>query len=86
LLDPIWPLYLGRKAFVPGESVWLEDSLHADTTLFDGVKAYARLHPEGDAPRRLILEDEAGVEVRPDQPLSFAERKFALRRVRTSYV
>jgi CRISPR system Cascade subunit CasD len=25
LCDPVWPLYLGRKAFVPGEPVWLDN-------------------------------------------------------------
>ena len=33
LRDPVWPLYLGRKAFVPGEPVWREDGLQPDTDL-----------------------------------------------------
>jgi len=87
--SPIWPLYLGRKAFVPGAPVWLEDGLRADTDLVDALTSYPWLGaPYREPPEqlRLILEDAAGAEVRPDQPLSFAERRFALRRVATTFV
>jgi hypothetical protein len=32
------------------------------------------------------LEDEEGAEVRPDQPLSFAERRFAPRHLTTTFI
>ena len=94
LCDPHWPLYLGRKAFVPGEPVWLEDGLQKDTDL---KTALLRHHRRGCTQEncinfqcleglRLVLEDRDGAEVRPDQPLSFAERSFALRRVRTTFI
>lgn len=89
LADPVWPLYLGRKAFVPGAPVWLEDGLQADTDLRAALEAYPWL---GNNPKkrleqlRLVLEDEDGSEVRPDQPLSFAERRFAPRRVTTTFL
>ena len=35
---------------------------------------------------RLVMEDSQGAGVRPDQPISFAERRFAPRRVRTEFV
>lgn len=89
LHQPVWPLYLGRKAFVPGETVLLADGLHADCELLTALKGYVRLHPdatEAGNRRRIVWEDEEGVEVRPDQPVSFAERRFALRRVATGFV
>ncbi len=91
LRDPVWPLYLGRKAFVPGEPVWLEDGLRPDTNLCTALdpKTYPWLGPEHRQPPeqvRLVLEDPDGPEVRPDQPLSFAERRFAPRRVTTTFI
>ncbi len=89
LRRPVWPLYLGRKAFVPASPVWLEDGLCRDTALTDALANYRWLGPDGDVPPeplRIVLEDEDGAEVRPDQPLSFAERRFAPRRVTTTFV
>jgi CRISPR system Cascade subunit CasD len=89
LRDPHWPLYLGRKAFVPGEPVWLADGLRPDQTLRKGLETYPWLgcdrkkHPDQV---RLVLEDRDGPEVRPDQPLSFSERRFAPRRVTTTFI
>ncbi|NLF15233.1 MAG: hypothetical protein GX597_25870, partial [Anaerolineaceae bacterium] len=91
LRDPVWPLYLGRKAFVPGEPVWLEDGLQAGTDLNAALdlQSYPWLGP-AHRPRpkqlRLVVEDLQGSEVRPDQPLSFAPRSFAPRHVRTLFV
>jgi CRISPR system Cascade subunit CasD len=89
LRDPYWPLYLGRKAFVPGEPVWLPDGLLLDQSLLDCLLAYPWLAAGlREPPRRIrvVVEDSAGTEVRPDQPVSFAQRLFAPRRVRTLYV
>jgi CRISPR system Cascade subunit CasD len=87
--DPHWPLYLGRKSFVPGEPVWLENGLCENVALWHALEAHgwlgtdARRRPD---PVRFVLEDPDGAEVRPDQPLSFAERRFAPRRVATKLV
>jgi CRISPR system Cascade subunit CasD len=89
LRDPHWPLYLGRKAFVPGEPVWLEDGLQPATGLRAALETYPWLgaeHREPPEQIRIVLEDPAGSEVRPDQPLSFAERRFAPRRVSTWFI
>lgn len=89
LHHPVWPLYLGRKAFVPGETVLLDNSLQRDCDLRTALQAYARLHPdsaESGNRRRIVVEDEEGAEVRSDQPVSFAERRFALRRVATGLI
>jgi CRISPR system Cascade subunit CasD len=87
LMQPVWPLFLGRKAFVPGEPVYLPDGLQ-DGGLTNRLLAYPRLRPPQPGARtalRFVVEDEAGVEVRPDQPVSFAQRTFAPRRVRTFF-
>lgn len=89
LRDPHWPLYLGRKAFVPGEPVWLADGLWPDGALQDSLETYPWLGPEWQQPAerlRLVLEDEEGAEVRPDQPVSFAQRRFVPRRIRVTFI
>jgi CRISPR system Cascade subunit CasD len=89
LHDPHWPLYLGRKAFVPGEPVWLEDGLCENTALLDALKVYPwlgcdpRRKPD---PVRFVLETPDGEAIRPDQPISFSDRRFAPRRVTTMLV
>jgi CRISPR system Cascade subunit CasD len=89
LRSPVWSLYLGRKACVPGEPVWLRDGLRSDTDLLSALKTYPWLGCDParrSAQLRLVLEDEEGEAVRPDQPLSFAERRFAPRRVTTNFI
>jgi len=89
LQAPVWPLYLGRKSCVPGEPVWLRDGLRPATGLRAALTNYPWLGCDpGPAPDRLrlIIEGEEGVAVRPDQPLSFSERRFAPRRVMTTFV
>ncbi len=89
LRAPVWPLYLGRKSCVPGEPVWLRDGLYPGSDLLTVLSAYPWLgcEPDRAAERlRLVIEDEEGVAIRPDQPLSFSERRFAPRRVTTLFV
>jgi CRISPR system Cascade subunit CasD len=89
LRDPRWPLYLGRKAFVPGEPVWLEDGLRPDETLRQALETFRWLGPDHQEPEtelRLVLEDPDGAQVRSDQPVSFAKRHFAPRHVRTTFI
>lgn len=89
LRDPVWSLYLGRKACVPGEPVWLRDGLKSETGLREALATYPWLgcNPQRRPERlRVVLGDEDGEAVRPDQPISFAERRFAPRRVTTIFV
>ena len=100
LAHPEWPLYLGRKAFVPGCPVRLTyrppelpgpsdipGLVHL--SLKDALRSYPWLArtPREKAPHslRLVLDAPFGgtAEVRPDVPLSFAERRFTLRYVKT---
>jgi CRISPR system Cascade subunit CasD len=89
LRAPHWPLYLGRKAFVPGEPVWIEKGLRPEA-LLEALGEYpwrGRRRPEDRPPSlRLVVEDANGSEVRPDQPLCYAERRFAPRRVRPGWM
>lgn len=89
LRDPHWPLYLGRKAFVPGEPIWLENGLQPDVDLVEALTAFPWLGPDHQQPKpelRLVLEDPDGPDVRSDQPVSFAERRFAPRHVSTTFI
>lgn len=93
LAKPTWTLYLGRKAFIPSDPVQLPDGLRLDQTLeqaLDPVFTPWQPRPgqEKKPPRvlRLVIEDETGDEVRYDQPLSFKERTFALRHVKTIFI
>ncbi len=89
LKKPVWPMFLGRKAFVPGEPVWLADGLKTGLELDAALQSYPYLS-ERSAPERvrLVLEDLNGVTVRSDQPLSFAHgaRRFAPRRLTTRFM
>jgi CRISPR system Cascade subunit CasD len=92
LRDPVWMLYLGRKAFVPGEPVWLPDGLQPDYALMEAFRSYLWL----GGPRRwadqvpewlrVVRDDPDGEIVRHDLPISFAERKFYPRRMTTEFV
>lgn len=87
LRRPRWQLFLGRKAFPPGEPVYLPDGLR-DTSLEKALLSYP---VQGGAAqgRRLRVVIETGMdesnEVRTDVPLSFAARRFATRNVRTDW-
>ena len=89
LLRPHWPLYLGRKAFVPGSPVPLGLTR---LPLGEALRSYpwlARTRREKTPPSlRLVLDASFGstAEVRPDVPLSFAERRFTLRYVKTGFM
>lgn len=95
LTRPRWPLYLGRKAFVPGEPVRLPDGMRRGEHLEAALTAYpaggsADFQASSPGTLRLVLEctaDEHG-ELRTDVPLSFAsdDRRFGVRRVRTAIV
>lgn len=87
LQNPVWPLFLGRKAFVPAEPPHLPDGLRENADLETALKAYPPLTARLSSNQaRLALEDPNGYLVRPDQPLSFSQRKFAPRRLTTRFM
>jgi len=92
LANPVWQLYLGRKAFVPALPVFLKDGLLPDCEdLVEALKNYPCLLPyRKDSAGRLRLEIETnfgqGDRVKQDQPVSFvsADRRFTLRYIDTT--
>ena len=87
LYKPVWALFLGRKAFVPGEPIPLEDGLRKGERLEQALLSYPCLYePEKDK-LRVVLEDKNGSIVRTDLPISFSRsrRKFAPRRVSVAF-
>jgi CRISPR system Cascade subunit CasD len=95
LINPVWQMYLGRKAFVPGLPVYLPDGLLPDSTdLLIALKNYCYLLPQRrrELPDYLRMEIETefgqGDRVKQDQPSSFisADRQFGLRYVKSERV
>lgn len=92
LQNPVWPLALGRKSYVPSEPIWLDGGV-LDAPLLDALRAWpwiAAPHRRESAPSRLLVSmespDDSGV-LRMDQPLSsFADRRFGARYVRSEWV
>lgn len=92
LQHPVWPLALGRKSYVPSESVWLERGINEAPLLevFAARFWLGTLRRFESAPERLLVsvesQDGSGA-LRMDQPLSsFAERRFGARYVRSDWV
>lgn len=92
LRDPVWPLALGRKSYVPSESIWIENGLQ-DAPLRDVLARWpwiASLRRGEELPEKLLVsfesEDGTGV-LKMDQPLSsFAERRFGSRFVCSEWI
>lgn len=82
LQNPVWFLFLGRKAFVPSERVWIEEGVQ-DTDLMTTLSAYDWLGVTNPPERLTVMfDDPAGAIVRNDNPLSFAPRRFLPRTIR----
>ncbi len=97
LLKPRWPLYLGRKAYVPSVPIRLPDERPGPGLCEEPLLRALEQFPwpaDGGSRRgrpeqlRLVLDEHAAgepyrglLEVRADVPLSFAERRFTIRRV-----
>ena len=99
--QPRWQIYLGRKAFVPSAPITLPDSEPwgpglRNTDLEDALTNYPWLGDFDDRRRtlpvpehlRIVLDatQEDATDVRGDVPISFAERRFITRFVRTGHV
>jgi len=92
LRNPRWSLYLGRKAFVPSQPIWLNDGL-VQAPLLDALKTYPWL---GEDEReyqkiitlRVVMDDINGAIVRYDLPISFRwdRRRYAPRRVSSIFI
>lgn len=92
LQNPYWLLFLGRKACPPSLPPYLPDGLK-EAGLLDALKDYPWLgsnlqHYEKLDQMRLVIDDDAGPQVRHDHPISFEKgnRQFAPRRVKTDFI
>ena len=93
LRAPTWPLYLGRKSFVPGTPIPLPGGGVRDV---DDLMAALRAAPlrlrrreePGKRLRCVVEVDDMDAEVRRDQPLCFQndERSFGLRYVEDRWI
>lgn len=91
LANPVWPLFLGRKSYVPSLPVYLLDGLCDATNLREALKECSLLCAprKGQDEIRLILESSNVThETRMDTPVSFAlgGREFSLRYVVTEFI
>jgi CRISPR system Cascade subunit CasD len=92
LRDPVWPLALGRKSYVPSEAIWIEGGVQ-DAPLHEVLARWpwiASLRYREDPPEKLLVSlesvDGSGT-LKMDQPLaSFAERRFGARFVRSEWI
>jgi CRISPR system Cascade subunit CasD len=84
---PVWPLFLGRKSFVPALPIseGVSDGPLTDVLKFVPWRKRHRREQSPDRPLRGVLEVSFGTgEPRPDVPLSFVsrDRRFGVRHVR----
>ena len=97
LAKPVWPLFLGRKSYVPGEPIRLPDAPPdgpglREVTLEDALREYPLAGAGRDSsPLRLVIECDPThhqAERRNDWPLSFesANRQFTTRFVVVSFL
>mgnify|MGYP001034381762 CR=1 FL=1 len=92
LRNPVWPLALGRKSYVPSEPVWIENGV-VDTPLLDALTQWpwiASPRKWESPPEKLLVslesQDGSGV-LKMDQPLSsFALRRFGARYAHSDWV
>lgn len=92
LCNPVWPLSLGRKSYVPSEPIWIDNGV-VDVPLLDALTHWpwiASLRKRERPPEKLLvsLESQEGSGVlKMDQPLSsFATRRFGARYMRSDWV
>ena len=92
LQNPVWTLALGRKSYVPSESIWMNDGLQ-DAPLINVLARWPWIASQRkweEFPEKLLVSyesaDGSGV-LKMDQPLSsFAERRFGSRFVRSEWI
>jgi CRISPR system Cascade subunit CasD len=92
LKNPVWPLALGRKSYLPSEPIWFKNGVQ-EAPLRDVLAQWpwiASLRKWEEPPERLLIsfesQDRSGV-LKMDQPLSsFAERRFGARFVASQWI
>lgn len=92
LQNPVWPLSLGRKSYVPSEGIWFNEGVQ-DEKLLDVIAKWpwiSTLRKGENFPAELLISYESNERdgiLKMDQPLSsFAERKFGTRFVKSELI
>ena len=98
LKNPRWPLFLGRKSFVPGCPIYLKDGFQPEGNLEISLGNYESIAPfpaknnafKPEQKMRLVLEStsEMGVETRLDSPIDFRHlsRRFEQRQIKSDWI
>jgi CRISPR system Cascade subunit CasD len=93
LRGPTWQLCLGRKAFLPSQPIRASIERTGSPAVQPGsirqaLASWPVRRSRGRDPLRLVLESDAGAaaQARTDVPLSFADRTFATRHVKTEWM
>jgi CRISPR system Cascade subunit CasD len=93
LRAPRWPLFLGRKSFVPALPVHLPDRPVWENCSLEDALTFSPWHRLRRGERmpdslRLAIEPRAGGGglARNDWPLDFQQRRYSLRRVETTFI
>ncbi|MBD3376143.1 type I-E CRISPR-associated protein Cas5/CasD [candidate division KSB1 bacterium] len=86
--NPKWPLFLGRKAFVPSLPVHIPDGLIEGKSLLKVLKEYPlRIKTSEQRNIRIVLEtDDPNHETRNDVPVSFEKRRFSTRQIKNLFI
>lgn len=87
LRQPVWPLSLGRKSFVPSKPVPLLDGV-CNLPLQEALTTWPKLCGGAEVSvHRLLVEDQAEGAIRLDQPVApFAVRRFGPRFVKSLHI
>ncbi|MDB6079782.1 MAG: Type CRISPR-associated protein Cas5/CasD [Akkermansiaceae bacterium] len=92
LRNPCWPIGLGRRSYVPSESVWMEGGVqeYPLRAVLETWPWLSTLRKWEEPPESLLVSFESGDDsgsFRMDQPLSsFGERRFGSRYVRSEWI
>lgn len=85
---PKWPLFLGRKAFVPSLPVHIPDGLIEGKSLLNVLKEHPLRRKNSEERNiRIVLEtDDPNHETRNDVPVSFENRRFSTRQIQNLFI
>lgn len=91
LKNPVWPLYLGRKSYIPGKPIYIPDGLFTGTAEEVLYSYPYQKREDCELPDALRLIVECGLnegQRRLDQPVCFVQgrRKFLSRFVRVDWI
>jgi CRISPR system Cascade subunit CasD len=87
LKDPVWPIFLGRKSFVPGLPLLLPDGGLREGKLLDVLAREPVESVDPDSSYRVVFDVPYGQgHPRQDVPVTFSPRKFRVRHVDFKFV